>query len=67
MDTVARLALHLALGQAEAPAAAAGEAASAMTTASWAYMLIVWGLIVALNVFCFYRLFTRGRDMPHMG
>lgn len=30
-----------------------------MTPISWLYMLLVWGLIVAVNVFCFYRLFKK--------
>ncbi len=28
-----------------------------MTLGSWIYMAIVWGLIIALNVFCFVRIF----------
>jgi len=30
-----------------------------MTAISWAYMLVVWGLIISINVFCFYRIFTK--------
>ncbi len=29
-----------------------------MTGWSWLYMLIVWAAIIALNVFCFGRIFT---------
>ena len=28
-----------------------------MTPLSWAYMLVVWAAIIALNVFCFGRMF----------
>jgi hypothetical protein len=65
MNQLSILALGTLLAQAEA--APAPEAVTAMTPLSWAYMLLAWGLIVALNVFCFYRLFTRGGDTPHMG
>ena len=30
-----------------------------MTLGSWLYMLTVWGIIVALNVFCFSRIFAK--------
>lgn len=30
-----------------------------MTPASWAFMLIVWALIIALNVFCFRAIFNK--------
>jgi hypothetical protein len=33
--------------------------AHAMTLGSWIYMLVAWGLIIAVNVFCFYRIFGR--------
>lgn len=49
----------LALGQ------AAAEETPHMTPSSWAYMLVVWGAITALNIFCFYRLFAHGKDVPH--
>ena len=29
-----------------------------MTLLSWIYMLSVWAAIIALNVYCFYRIFT---------
>lgn len=45
-----------------ADAAANGAAAAfGMTPLSWLYMILVWGLIVGLNVFCFYRVFTTKR------
>ena len=28
-----------------------------MTAWSWVYMLTVWGLLIALNAFCFIRMF----------
>ena len=34
-----------------------------MTLFSWIYMLAVWAAIVALNVFCFARIFSK-RDRP---
>lgn len=68
MDTLWLTVIQLAIGQAGEPdTAAAVETTSAMTPVSWAYMVLVWGLIIALNVFCFYRLFARGKDTPHMG
>lgn len=30
-----------------------------MTLASWIYMLLVWGIIIGINVFCFARIFGR--------
>lgn len=30
-----------------------------MTLGSWIYMLLVWGAILAVNVFCFWKLFTK--------
>lgn len=30
-----------------------------MTLGSWIYMIVVWGLIIGLNVFCFSRIFRR--------
>jgi hypothetical protein len=30
-----------------------------MTPGSWIYMLTVWALIAALNVFCFTRMFRK--------
>ena len=30
-----------------------------MTVGAWLYMLIVWGAIIALNVFCFGRMFSK--------
>ncbi|HNR31093.1 MAG TPA: hypothetical protein PKI11_09405 [Candidatus Hydrogenedentes bacterium] len=35
-----------------------------MTAWSWAYMLAVWGAIILLNVYCFYRIFTKKRSRP---
>lgn len=32
-----------------------------MTPGSWLYMVCVWAAIIALNVFCFYRIFTKGQ------
>lgn len=31
-----------------------------MTVLTWCYMLSVWAAIIALNVYCFCRIFTRG-------
>ena len=36
-----------------------------MTPLSWLYMLSVWAIIIALNVFCFYNIFKKnggGKD-----
>ena len=30
-----------------------------MTTGSWVYMLLVWAVIIAVNVFCFVRIFRK--------
>lgn len=30
-----------------------------MTAGSWIYMLVVWALIIALNAFCYKRIFTK--------
>ena len=30
-----------------------------MKTASWVYMLLVWAVIIAVNVFCFVRIFRK--------
>lgn len=30
-----------------------------MTIGSWIYMLVVWGIIIGLNVFCFKRIFRK--------
>ena len=30
-----------------------------MTLSSWIFMLAVWAAILALNAFCFYRMFTK--------
>lgn len=30
-----------------------------MTPGSWIYMLAVWGIIIALIVFCFYKLLKK--------
>ncbi len=35
-----------------------------MSLLSWAYMLAVWILIVLLNVYCFYRVFTKKKPGP---
>ena len=32
-----------------------------MTPLTWIYMLSVWAVIIALNAYCFYRIFTGGR------
>lgn len=32
-----------------------------MTLGSWIYMLTVWAFILALNVFCFRRIFSKKR------
>lgn len=34
-----------------------------MTPLSWLYMGLVWAAIIALNLFCFYRIFKKnGQD-----
>ena len=33
-----------------------------MTLLSWLYMGLVWGAIIALNVFCFYHIFKTKKD-----
>ena len=38
-----------------------------MTLFSWIYMLAVWAAIVALNVFCFARIFTKRHSPPNQG
>ncbi len=30
-----------------------------MTLGSWIYMLVVWAAIIAVNIFCFTRIFTK--------
>lgn len=38
-----------------------------MTLWSWLYMGLAWAAIIALNVFCFYRIFKkngRSNDAP---
>ena len=30
-----------------------------MTPVSWLYMALVWAAIIALNIFCFYRIFKK--------
>lgn len=30
-----------------------------MTAGSWIYMIVVWALIIALNAFCYKRIFTK--------
>ena len=30
-----------------------------MTTGTWIYMLVVWAVIIALNIYCFARIFTK--------
>lgn len=39
-----------------------------MTVGSWIYMLTVWAFILAVNVFCFKRIFSRkrapGQELP---
>ncbi len=32
-----------------------------MTPLTWTYMLTAWGLVLALNVFCFAQIFRRKR------
>lgn len=32
-----------------------------MTLLTWCYMLFVWAAIIGLNIYCFHRIFTRGR------
>jgi len=33
-----------------------------MTPLSWTFMLVVWAAIIALNVFCFGRIFRKRDD-----
>ncbi len=30
-----------------------------MTPGAWIYMLVVWGIIIAVNVYCFYKLLKK--------
>lgn len=30
-----------------------------MTAGAWLYMLLVWGIIIVLNAFCFGRIFRK--------
>ena len=32
-----------------------------MTPLNWLYMLIVWAIIIGLNIYSFYRIFTKER------
>ena len=32
---------------------------AAMTTGAWIYMLLVWGIIIGVNIFCFGRIFRK--------
>lgn len=34
-----------------------------MTPLSWIYMGIVWTIILTLNVFCFYHIFKKKKDV----
>lgn len=63
MNQLPVLVQALALAQAEAAAGVPVETPH-MTATSWVYMLAVWAAIVVLNVFCFYRLFSHGREVP---
>jgi len=38
-----------------------------MTLFSWIYMLAVWAAIIALNVFCFARMFAKRNSTSHQG
>ena len=38
-----------------------------MTLFSWIYMLAVWAAIIALNVFCFVRIFTKRHSPRNQG
>ena len=31
-----------------------------MNAVSWIYMLVAWSVIIAINVYCFYRIFGKG-------
>jgi hypothetical protein len=33
-----------------------------MTAGTWIYMLIVWAVIIALNIYCFARIFAKKRS-----
>lgn len=35
-----------------------------MTALSWIYMGLVWASIIAINAFCFYRMFWKKQDSP---
>lgn len=35
-----------------------------MTLLSWVYMLVAWGIITGINVYCFYRVFTKKDNDP---
>lgn len=32
-----------------------------MTPGAWLYMILVWSVIIALNIFCFARIFRKKR------
>ncbi len=32
-----------------------------MTPISWIYMGTVWTIIITLNIYCFYNIFTKGK------
>ncbi len=36
-----------------------------MTWYSYLYMLIVWGIITGLNIYCFYRVFSSKNIIAH--
>jgi hypothetical protein len=33
-----------------------------MTLGTWIYMLVVWAAIIALNIYCFVRIFAKKRS-----
>lgn len=35
-----------------------------MTLFSWIYMLTIWGLLLALNAYCFYAVFRKREQTP---
>jgi hypothetical protein len=35
-----------------------------MTPGAWLYMLAVWGVIIAVNIFCFVKIFKKNAQRP---
>jgi hypothetical protein len=46
---------------------AADAAAEGMTAEAWAFMLSVWGVIIGMTVYCFYKLLVSERKLDGEG